>query len=150
MAYTSFYMHFMAWKLTDVSQAGSLSNVVTPRFSNQVIHGNGDSQLSSDDPQNVVKNPAQREDENEAGALHSCGFISNTFLPCIACDESSSDGKKKVDEPLDGKKKLANVGGPSTKKKLSFTQSFKWKEVHENPIICECIWFSPDTLLWEL
>lgn len=119
----------------DVSQAGSLSNVVTPRFSNQVIHGNGDSQLNSDDPQNVVKNPAQREDENEAGALHSCGFISNTFLPCIACDESSSDGKKKVDEPLDGKKKLANVGGPSTKKKLSFTQSFKWKEVHENPII---------------
>ncbi|KAH6791111.1 hypothetical protein C2S51_006117 [Perilla frutescens var. frutescens] len=114
----------------DVSQAGSLSNVVTPRFSNQVI----DSQLNSDDPQNVVRDSDECEDGSETGSLHSCGFISNALLPCLACDESL-DGKKKLDESLDVKKKLSSVGGPSTKKKLSFTQSFKWKEGHENPIL---------------
>ncbi|KAL0450604.1 UNVERIFIED_CONTAM: hypothetical protein Slati_1616800 [Sesamum latifolium] len=98
----------------DVSQAGSLSNVVTPRFSNQVVYGNGtDSQLSSDDPQCQDEN-AER---NETGALHSCGFISNTFLPCLACDES-----------LDGKRKSQSLGGPSTRKRLSLTPSLKWKE----------------------
>ncbi|KAL2240463.1 UNVERIFIED_CONTAM: hypothetical protein Sindi_0687500 [Sesamum indicum] len=98
----------------DVSQAGSLSNVVTPRFSNQVVYGNGtDSQLSSDDPQCQDEN-AER---NETGALHSCGFISNAFLPCLACDES-----------LDGKRKLQSLGGPSTRKRLSLTPSLKWKE----------------------
>ncbi|KAL0343932.1 UNVERIFIED_CONTAM: hypothetical protein Sangu_1280600 [Sesamum angustifolium] len=98
----------------DVSQAGSLSNVVTPRFSNQVAYGNGtDSQLSSDDPQCQDEN-AER---NEMGALHSCGFISNAFLPCLACDES-----------LDGKRKSQSLGGPSTRKRLSLTPSLKWKE----------------------
>ncbi|XP_047958785.1 uncharacterized protein LOC125204231 [Salvia hispanica] len=111
----------------DASQAGSLSNVVTPRISNQVI----DSQLTSDD----VRNP---EDESggrgEAGGMHSCGFLSNALLPCLACDESL-DGKKKVDESVDGKKKLQSVVGSSTKKKMSFTQSFKWKEGHENAVL---------------
>ncbi|KAI3452357.1 hypothetical protein Pfo_009022 [Paulownia fortunei] len=98
--------------------------------------GNGiDSQLNSDDPQNEVKNPAslekssaQCEDENarrnETGALHSCGFISNALLPCLACDES-----------LDGKRKSPSLGGPSTRKRISLTPSFKWREGQENPVL---------------
>ncbi|PIN05438.1 hypothetical protein CDL12_22016 [Handroanthus impetiginosus] len=119
----------------DISQAGSLSNVVTPRFSSQVLHNNAiDSHLNSDDPQIEVKNSvekssAQCEHEqhsgrNENGALHSCGFISNALLPCLACDES-----------LEGKRKLPSVGGPSTRKRLSIGSSFKWKEGQENPIL---------------
>ncbi|KAL8521559.1 hypothetical protein ACS0TY_011906 [Phlomoides rotata] len=100
----------------DVSQVGSLSNVVTPRFSNQVMPNGIDFQLSFDDEENARK--------NEAGSLHSCAFISNALLPCLACDET-----------LDGKKKLSSVGGPSIKKKMSFTTSFKWKEGQENPIL---------------
>ncbi|KAL0377497.1 UNVERIFIED_CONTAM: hypothetical protein Sradi_3055200 [Sesamum radiatum] len=108
----------------DVSQAGSLSNVVTPRFSNQVVYGNGtDSQLSSDDPQCQDEN-AER---NEPGALHSCGFISNAFLPCLACDES-----------LDGKRKSQSLGGPSTRKRLSFTPSLKWKEGQDHTSLRKC------------
>ncbi|KAK6155134.1 hypothetical protein DH2020_009382 [Rehmannia glutinosa] len=122
--------------IADVSQAGSLSNVVTPRFSNQVTHGNGtDSQLNFDDPQNEVKNPAsldksssQYEDENarmnDSGMLHNCGFISNAFLPCLACDES-----------LDVKRKSPSLGGPSSRKRLSLIPSFKWSEGQENPIL---------------
>ncbi|KAL8466828.1 hypothetical protein ACS0TY_035770 [Phlomoides rotata] len=100
----------------DVSQVGSLSNVVTPRFSNQVMPNGIDFQLSFDDEENARK--------NEAGSLHSCAFISNALLPCLACDET-----------LDGKKKLSSVGGPSIKKKMSFTTSFKWKEGQENPVL---------------
>ncbi|EYU34126.1 hypothetical protein ABFS82_08G018500 [Erythranthe guttata] len=103
----------------DVSQAGSLSNVVTPRFSNQVAYGNNtDSQVSCGDSQN------EEQSRNESGSLHSCGFISNTFLPCLACDES-----------LDVKKKPPSLTGSNTKKKLSITPSFKWKEGQENPIL---------------
>ncbi|KAL3833195.1 hypothetical protein ACJIZ3_007931 [Penstemon smallii] len=118
----------------DVSQAGSISNVVTPRFSNLVSCCNGsEHQMNSDDPQNEVKSPAlslaQCLDETsrreESGTLHSCGFLSNAFLPCLACDES-----------LDGKKKTPSIGGgPSTRKRLSLTSSFKWKDGHTNPIL---------------
>ncbi|XP_051141329.1 uncharacterized protein LOC127258510 [Andrographis paniculata] len=118
----------------DVSQAGSLSNVVTPRFSNNVVGGGNstDSQLSSDDPQNEVKNSVsfdkssvQCDGENSnTAALHSCGCISNTCLPCLACDEDS-----------DGKKKPPTVGGAIIKKKLSFTPSLKWREGQDNPVL---------------
>lgn len=92
-----------------------------------------DSQLSSDDPQNALSEKTSEEEngrKNEVGSLHSCGFLSNALLPCLACDES-----------LDGKKKLPSVGGPSTKKKMSFTTSFKWKEGQENPVLCKCFCF---------
>ncbi|KAL6551524.1 hypothetical protein OROGR_007678 [Orobanche gracilis] len=122
----------------DVSQVGSLSYLVTPRFSNQIPTGNSssDSQMTFDDPQNEVKNPAlldklsaQCEDGNVGmsgtGSSLNCGLISNASLPCLACDEC-----------LDGKRKPAIVGSSSTRRRLSLTTSFKWKEGQENPILC--------------
>ncbi|KAL6518881.1 hypothetical protein OROHE_017634 [Orobanche hederae] len=121
----------------DVSQAGSLSHLVTPRFSNQVPSGNSgsDSQRTLDDPQNEVKDPAlldklsaQCEDGNAGmsgtGSSRNCGLISNALLPCLACDEC-----------LDGKRKPAIVGSSSTRRRLPLTSSFKWKEGQENPIL---------------
>ncbi|KAG8384749.1 hypothetical protein BUALT_Bualt04G0150800 [Buddleja alternifolia] len=108
----------------DISQAGSMSNVVTPRFSNQVMQSNNtDFQLSSDDPQNEVDENGLRD---EMGTLHNCGFLSNALLPCLVCDES-----------LDGKRKSPSQGGLSTKKRVSLAPSFKWREGQEkeNPIL---------------
>ncbi|KAL8532083.1 hypothetical protein ACS0TY_008626 [Phlomoides rotata] len=102
----------------DVSQVGSLSNVVTPRFSNQVMPNGIDFQLSFDDEENARK--------NEAGSLHSCAFISNALLPCLACDET-----------LDGKKKLSSVGGPSIKKcRLQLLSSGKKAKKIQFYIMC--------------
>lgn len=124
--------------LADVSQAGSISAVVTPRFSNLVVCSNTiDSQLNSDDPQNEVKSPAFQEKslaqcmeettaKDETGTQHSCGFISNAFLPCIACDESS-----------DGRRKMLSLGGFGSKKRLSLANSFKFKEPQMNPVLCK-------------
>ncbi|XP_073018961.1 uncharacterized protein [Primulina eburnea] len=120
----------------DVSQAGSISTGVTPRFSNYVTQNSGsDSQLNYDDSQNEAKDPSGLEkspvpcddktaDADQNSPLHSCGFLSNTLLPCIACDES-----------FDGKRKLPNPGGPSTRKKLSLIPSFKRKEGQENTLL---------------
>ncbi|GER35792.1 hypothetical protein STAS_12086 [Striga asiatica] len=86
----------------DISQAGSLSNIVTPRFANQVPCANNiDSQPICDDPQTEVKNSAllDKSSAQVEGETINCGFISNALLPCIACDES-----------LEGKKKSALLG----------------------------------------
>ncbi|KAL6552990.1 hypothetical protein OROGR_006832 [Orobanche gracilis] len=116
----------------DASQAGSLSYLVTPRFSNQVPSGNSssDSQRTFDDPQNEVKNPvlldklsAQCEERNAGisgtGSSRNYGLIS-----CLACDEC-----------LDGKRKSEIVGSSSRRRRLPLTTSFKWKEGQENPIL---------------
>lgn len=120
----------------DISQAGSLSNVVTPRFSNHVGGGGSmDSQLSFDDAQNEVRNSVsfdkssvqcdgESSRRHETGALHSCGCIANTCIPCLACDEESN-----------AKRKAPVVGGIIMKKKLSFTPSFKWREGQDNTIL---------------
>lgn len=92
----------------------------------------------------MAKNQAQSEEDSgrrdDPGSMHSCAFISNAFLPCLACDESL-DGRKKADESLEGKKRLQSVGGSSTKKKMSFTQSFKWRDGHENAVLSKRLTF---------
>ncbi|EPS61906.1 hypothetical protein M569_12891, partial [Genlisea aurea] len=60
----------------DVSQCGSLSNVVTPRFAN---NGMLEPQPNPNDAKNSGK------DEETSGALHIFGF--NSLLPCLACDD---------------------------------------------------------------
>lgn len=93
----------------------------------------------------MSRNQGQLEGESgrrdDSGSMHSCGFISNAFLPCLACDETLDGGRKKVDESVEGKKKLQSVGGSSMKKKMSFTQSFKWRDGHENAVLSKCFWF---------
>ncbi|KZV17226.1 hypothetical protein F511_20757 [Dorcoceras hygrometricum] len=118
----------------DASQAGSISTGVTPRFSNHVAQNSGsDSHLNHDDYEakdasgcEISSVPCVDEtaDADQSGNLHSCGFLSNTFLPCLACDES-----------LDGKRKTPHPGGPSTRKKLSLIPSFKWKDGQEHNIL---------------
>ncbi|GFP79292.1 protein enhanced disease resistance 2 [Phtheirospermum japonicum] len=104
----------------DISQAGSLSNLVTPRFANQVSSDNNgiDFQPTFDDHQN------ENVRTNETGPFHNCGFRSNALRPCLACDEC-----------LDVKRKSHILGGSSMRKRLSLTSSFKWKEGQENQII---------------
>ncbi|CAA0820223.1 Protein of unknown function (DUF1336 [Striga hermonthica] len=111
----------------DISQAGSLSNIITPRFANQVpCNNNIDPQPICDDPQTEVKNPAllDKSSAQVEGETNNCGFISNALLPCIACDES-----------LEGKRKSALSGGSSSRKRLSLVASFRWKDGQENPIL---------------
>ncbi|KAL3629295.1 hypothetical protein CASFOL_026517 [Castilleja foliolosa] len=122
----------------DGSQAGSLSNLITPRFANQVSFDNSgiDYQPTFEDHQNEVKNQAlleksssRYEDENvrmnEVGPFHNCGFLSNALRPCLTCDEC-----------LDVKRKSQILGGSmSMRKRLALTSSFKWKDGQENQII---------------
>ncbi|KAL0285506.1 UNVERIFIED_CONTAM: hypothetical protein Sangu_2776200 [Sesamum angustifolium] len=116
----------------DVSQAGSISAAVTPKFA---MHCNGtmDFQLYSDDPQNEVKDSSVLEKyyhqcaadpvEDETGFSHSCGFLSNALLPCVACDDSSDSTRKSFSTRL------------SIARKKILTSSFKWREGQENPVL---------------
>ncbi|KAL0424322.1 UNVERIFIED_CONTAM: hypothetical protein Sradi_0967000 [Sesamum radiatum] len=116
----------------DVSQAGSMSAAVTPKFA---MHCNGtmDFQLYSDEPQNEVKDSSVLEKyyhqcaadpvEDETGFSHSCGFLSNALLPCVACDDSSDSTRKSFSTRL------------STARKKILTSSFKWREGQENPVL---------------
>ncbi|KAL2523469.1 hypothetical protein Fot_27392 [Forsythia ovata] len=120
----------------DVSQAGSISTGVTPRFSN-LAHCNGtEFQLISDEPPNEVRDSANLEkasvqcrdesagNDDDMGISHNCGLLSNTLLPCLACAES-----------LDQKRKLQCPRSPSTKKKVSLNTSFKRRDGQPNPML---------------
>ncbi|KAG8366846.1 hypothetical protein BUALT_Bualt16G0010500 [Buddleja alternifolia] len=120
----------------DASLAGSISAGVTPRFSSHSIFSNGiDFQLNYDDLQNEVKDQSILEKSSvqcvcevagrdKTGILQSCGFLSNALIPCLPHAEST-----------DCKRKSNNPGGPSTRKRLSFVPSFKWREGQDTPIL---------------
>ncbi|XP_022884051.1 uncharacterized protein LOC111400849 isoform X2 [Olea europaea var. sylvestris] len=120
----------------DVSQAGSISTGVTPRFSNIAYFNGTEFQLISDEPQNEARDSAHLEkasvqcrdesagNEDDTGISHNCGLLSNTLLPCLACAES-----------LDQKRKLQSPRSPGLRKKLSLTTSFKRRDGQPNTII---------------
>ncbi|CAI9752673.1 unnamed protein product [Fraxinus pennsylvanica] len=127
----------------DVSQAGSISTGVTPRFSNTAYCNTTEFQPISDEPQNEVRDSAHLEkasvqcrdesagNDDDTGISHNCGLLSNTLLPCLACAES-----------LDQKRKLQSPRSPSSRKKLSLTTSFKRRDGQPNTILP-----SPNTIV---
>lgn len=95
-----------------------------------------DSQMKSDDPQNEVKKPVFVDeisilcvDEsgkgNETGVLDNCGLLPNACLPCLASAVSSVD-KRRPQSP-----------SHPTKRKPALKLSFKRKEGHATPTLCE-------------
>lgn len=130
----------------DVSQAGSISTGVTPRFSNIAYCNATEFQLISDEPQNEARDSAHLEkasvqcrdesagNDDDTGISHNCGLLSNTLLPCLACAES-----------LDQKRKLQSPRSPSLRKKLSLTTSFKRRDGQPNTILRKCFCSLPLT-----
>ncbi|KAI3768657.1 hypothetical protein L2E82_19487 [Cichorium intybus] len=89
-----------------LSQNGSISASVTPRFSDQV---NGSSTFSTVD--GVYENGS-----------HNIGILQNNCLPCLTCTTSTDvkSSKSPCSSP------------PSAKKKVTSMLSFKWREGQSN------------------
>ena len=96
----------------------------------------GDSHLKSDDPRIEVKKPVFIDeisivcvDEsgkgNETGVLDNCGLLLNACFPCLASAVSSVDKRR----PL-------SPSNP-TRRKPALKLSFKWREGHATPPLCE-------------
>lgn len=63
----------------------------------------------------------------EGGMLENCGILPNNCLPCLASTVHSVDKRRSL------------IPGPqSTRRKAALKVSFKWKEGHANPTLCEC------------
>lgn len=93
--------------------------------------------LKSDDPQNEVKKPVfvdeisivcvdESDKGNETGVLDHCGLLPNNCLPCLASTVSSVDKRR----PL-------SPGHSMTRRKPALKLSFKRREGHATPPICE-------------
>lgn len=96
-----------------------------------------DSVLKSDDPQNEVKKPVFLDEisivcvdesgkENETGVLDNCGLLPNNCLPCLASAVSSVD-----------KRRSLSPSHPIARRKPSLKLSFKRREGHATPPLCE-------------
>lgn len=57
-----------------------------------------------------------------------CGLLPNACLPCLASTVP----------PVDKKRSLS-PGTPTSKRKPSLKLSFKWREEHATPTLCECL-----------
>nr|GEV47425.1 hypothetical protein [Tanacetum cinerariifolium] len=116
----------------NISQNGSISSSVTPRFSD---HVNG-AALSS--ASNSLRRPSEVKASSIDGAStvyddgsHNLGVLQNNCLPCLTCITSTDvNNKSQCSSP------------PSAKKKVTSMLSFKWRENPSNISI-----FSPKAVL---
>lgn len=104
-----------------VSQCGSVSASVTPRFSDNVNNG-------------ATSNSLMKQTSSIDGGVstvyddgsNNFGILQNNCLPCLTCTTS-----------IDVKSKSACSSPPSAKKKVTSMLSFKWREGQSNLSICK-------------
>nr|XP_043615510.1 uncharacterized protein LOC122587412 [Erigeron canadensis] len=115
-----------------ISQNGSVSSSVTPRFSD---HVNGAPFYSAS---NSLIKPSEAPPSSVDGTstvygngTHSLGVLQNNCLPCLTCTTST-----------DVKSKSPCSSPPSAKKKVTSMLSFKWRESQSNLSM-----FSPKAVL---
>lgn len=63
----------------------------------------------------------------EAAESNNCGLLPNTCLPYLAAAGPSVEKRRQI-----------NQGTPNLRRKASSKLSFKLKEGHNDPMICEC------------
>ncbi|KAI3726070.1 hypothetical protein L1987_65867 [Smallanthus sonchifolius] len=113
-----------------VSQSGSISASVTPRFSDNV---NGATFSTSNPSMKPNEAPPSSIDGTSTvyNESQNFGILQNNCLPCLNCTTST-----------DVKSKSSCSSPPSAKKKITSMLSFKWREGQSNLSI-----FSPKAVL---
>ncbi|CAI9283247.1 unnamed protein product [Lactuca saligna] len=118
-----------------MSQNGSISASVTPRFSDQVQQGS--STFSTSDsltkPNEASQSSIDGASTLYANGSHNIGILQNNCLPCLNCTTSTD---------VKSSKSPCSSPPPSAKKKVTSMLSFKWREGQSNLSI-----FSPKAVI---